>query len=176
MLFSQPRATTRTPPAFEGVVLAAEGDDEDAAGVGMAGEGGEEVGRHLVVRAELRAAVGMREGEAAAGGGEAFAEAVDAADGGDDPDVVADADAAVGVAVGHDRGRGLAGEVGEVRLVAVLQHIAKVGGEVVDMDMFAGGDVARGVSDRHAVLDYGLAGSDGAAGVLVPVVMDLDVV
>ena len=129
-----------------------------------------------MVGAELGAAVGVREGESAAGGGEAFAEAVDAADGGDDPDVVADADAAVGVAVGHDLGRGLAGEVGEVRLVAVLQHVAEVGGEVVDVDVLAGGDVARGVSNRHAVLDDGLAGGDGATGVLVSVLVDLYIV
>ena len=45
-----------------------------------------------------------------------------------------------------------------------------------NVDVLAGGDVARGVSDRHAVLDDGLAGCDCAAGVLVPVVMDLDVV
>ena len=118
----------------------------------------------------------MGEGESSAGGGKALAEPVDAADGGDYPDVVTDADASVGVAVGHDRGRGLAGEVGEVRLVAVLQHVAEVGGEVVDVDVLARGDVARGVSDRHAVLDDGLAGGDCATGVLVPVVMDLDIV
>ena len=58
----------------EGVVLAAEGDNEDAAGVGVAGEGREEVGRHLVVGTELRAAVGVGEGESAACGGETFAE------------------------------------------------------------------------------------------------------
>ena len=66
--------------------------------------------------------------------------------------------------------------VGEFRLVAVLQHVAEVGGEVVDVNVLAGGDVPRGVSDRHAVLDDGLAGCDCAAGVLVPVVVDLDIV
>ena len=161
---------------FEGVVFAAEGDDEDTAGIGVAGEGREEVGRHLVVGAELRAAVGVGEGETAACGGEAFAEPVYAADGGDDPDVVADADASVGVAVGHYLRCRNARDVGEFRLVAVLQHVAEVCGEVVDVDMLARGDVARGVPDRHAVLDDGLVGGDCATGVLVPVVMDLDIV
>ena len=123
----------------------------------------------------------MREGEAVARGGEAFAEAVHAADGGNDPDVVADADAAVCVAVGPERAAVLevartGREAGGVRHVGVVQRAAQVRGEVVDVDMLADGDVARRMPDRHAVFDDVLAGPEDATGVLVPVRMDFDVV
>ena len=138
---------------------------------------GKQICRRVVVVAELGAAVGMLERDSVAGRRKTAAEVVDAADGRDHPDVVADADLSVGAAVAHERA-GVGGFLHrlELRFVRVLQQIAEIGCDVVRVHVVALGDVARGMSDGHAVLDYVLAVLEVAQGVLVSVLADLHVV
>ena len=138
------------------------------------------VRRSLVVLAHLRAAVGVRQRESAARLREALGEAVYAADERNNPDVVANADAPVGVAVAEESllrlDRLPAVDRGLVRLVSVLEDFPEVRLDVMDVDMLALRDRLCRVADRHAVLDDVLALGDVAERVLVPVLANLDVV
>ena len=146
----------------------------------MAAELREHVRRRLVVLAHLRAAVGVRQRETAARLRETLGEAVHAADERNDPDVVANTDAPVGMAVAEESllrlDRLPSGDRRLVGLVAVLEHFAEVRLHVVDVNVLALLYGARGVSDGHPVLDDVLALGDVAKRVLVSVLANLDVV
>ena len=166
--------------ALERVVLAAKRDDKNAARIRVVAELREHVRRRLVVLAHLRAAVGVRQREPAARLREALCEAVHAADERNDPDVVANTDATVGMSVAEESLLRLdslpAVDRGFVRLVFVLEDFAEVRLHVMDVNVLALRDRLCRVADRHAVLDDVLALGDVAKSVLVPVLANLDVV
>jgi hypothetical protein len=160
------------------VALAAEPDDQHPAGVGMLRQRGEQRARMAQIVAELRTAERMFEGmDAVDKPGVAHArdprgprrQIADATDGGQDPDLVARADAAIGAAVsgeaapGHGRGRG--GCRGGVAIAIVA---AERGREIVAVDMRAGGDVRRRDADRKAIFDHRRAARDRGEGEFVP--------
>ena len=132
------------------VAFAAEPDDEHAACVGMLRERRKQPARMAEVVAELRTAEGVLEGvDAVDAPGVALArdpcdaggEIADAADGGQDPDLVARADAAVGAAIAGEAARGGEGRdaLGFVRRVAIVAFAAERGRDVEEPFVVLGG-------------------------------------
>ena len=159
-----------------GQVLAAQRQHQHGTGVGVAGQRGQQLAGLCVVVAGLGAAERMGKGVQAvnAAGDEILIVAhkrlgavVDAADRGDDPDLVADGGAAVLAAVAH---KGLGGgrdQRMDIGMVAVLDLTGKVGLDVVGVHPCAGHGVCRGMADGETVLDDILPRLDGRDGHLV---------
>ena len=131
-----------------------------------------------MVMAGLAAAEGMGEGVQAldgAGdqilivGNDLLGDVVDAAHGGDDPDLIADGGAAVLAAEAHKGLRLDLGQGSQIRggVVAVLYLTGQVGVHVVGVHPAAGSGVSGGVADGEAVLDHVLTVLDGLHGHLV---------
>jgi len=98
---------------------------------------------------------------------EGFSAVVDAADRGDDPDLVADGGAAVLAAVAHESLRCSRGQGVHIGMVAVLDLTGEVGLDVVGVHPGAGHGVGGGMADGEAVLDDVFALFDGGNGHLV---------
>ena len=143
-------------------VFAAERQEQHTGRIGVTRERHQQTTRLGVVGAGLRAAEGMREvidaleraldqilsllAHSARG-------LVDAADRGDNPQLVARGGAAVGAAEAH-KGLGLNGIHDRVRgVVRVLDLARKVGLHIMRVEPLTGLDIARHVSDGQAVLD-----------------------
>ncbi|MPN26357.1 hypothetical protein SDC9_173781 [bioreactor metagenome] len=96
--------------------------------------------------------------------GEVFRELVDAADGRNDPEIVPDSGPAVGAAVTQESPPRLdARKRGDGnRRETVFLFARETGFEVVGMDETARRDVAKGMADRHVVLDDRLTRRNGA--------------
>ena len=122
---------------------------KELASMQMAAERGKEIGRHLMIVAELAATVRIGQRDTAAGGGETVGEIVDATDRRHDPNLVTDPDTPVlapealehrnigckFLRLGNDR----------LGLVLVFQALAEIRCGVVHVNMVADGDVRRGV-------------------------------
>src|SRR5699024_7993851 len=78
---------------------------------------------------------------------------VDAAHGGDDPDLVADGRPAVGTAEAQEGPGFRRGQRVQVRVVGIRHLAGKVGLQVVGVHPGAGGGVGGGMADGKAVLD-----------------------
>ncbi len=160
------------------VALAAQAQDQRAAGIGMGGQGRDHGAGGGEVAAELGAAEGVGEGvdpvhpalEAFVGGRrDLLGGAGDAAHGAEDPDLVAGAHPAVPAAIALEGGRlrrvpGLGGDGG----VGVVLAAGEQGRQVVAVHMVARRDGRRGLADRPAVFADLLAHGDVAQGDLVP--------
>ena len=159
-----------------GQVFAPKAQHQHPRGVGVAHQRGQQSAGLGMVGAGLAAAEGMGEGVQpldAAGDQiliflhQGLGAVVDAAHGGDDPDLVAHGGPAVGAAVAptgfrlHRGGRGQFGGIG------VLDLAGKVGLDVVGVHPGAGGGVGGGMADGKAVLDDVLPRPDGPDGHLV---------
>ena len=158
-------------------VLAAQMEHEDGSGVGVADQCGQQLAGLSVVMAGLAAAEGVGEGVQTldAAGDEVLivrhdllGDVVDTADGGDDPDLVADGSAAVLAAEAHKGLRGRLGQRSQIGggVVAVLHLTGKVGVDVVGVHPSARLGVGGGVADGEAILDDVLALLDGATAIL----------
>ena len=159
-----------------GQVLAAQREHQHSAGIGVADQRSQQLAGLGMVMAGLGAAEGMGEGVQAVDGAgdqilvvphEGFGAVVDAADGGDDPDLVADGGTAVLAAVAHESLRGRRDQWMYVGMVAVLDLAGQVGLDVVGVHPGAGHGVSGGMADGEAVLDDILACLDGSDGHLV---------
>ena len=153
------------------VVLAAQPQDQGPAGVGMRRQGSDHGPRGDQVTTDLRAAEGVGQRidpvdaalELPVGGRrDLLGGAGDAADGAEDPDLVARADPAVGAAVALEgrvrwRGQGL----GRRRIVGVGLEPREIGRHVVTVHVLARRDVGGRVADGPAVFQHRLAGRDG---------------
>lgn len=95
--------------------------------------------------------------------GEVFGEFVHAADGRHDPEIIADADGAVGAPEALKGPARLARvELRRSRRsVAVFEFAGKAGLQVVSMHELAGPDLPRRIADRHVVLDHRTLGRNG---------------
>ena len=157
-------------------VLATKGQEQHARSVCVTRERHQQTTRLGMVGAGLRATKGMREVIDAlqrtldqilgllAHGTRDF---VDAADRGDDPQLVARGGATVGAAESH-KGLGLNRLNDRMRrVVRVLDLARKVGLDVMRMQPLTGLDVARHMADRKTVLDDVLPRGNGAHGHLV---------
>ena len=159
-----------------GQVLAAQGEYEHCARVGMAHQRGQQLAGLRVVMTGLGAAerMGKRIQAVDAAGDEILIIAhqrlgavVDAADGGDDPDFVADSGAAILAAVAH-KGLGCnRGQRMHVGVVAVLNLAGEVRVDVVGVHPGTGHGVRRGMADGKAILDDVFPLFDGNNGHLV---------
>ena len=153
-------------------VLTAQMQHQNGGGIGVTDEGGQQLAGLCVVMAGLAAAEGMGEGvEALDGAGDEvlivghhlLGDVVDTADGGDDPDLVADGGAAILAAEAHE-GLGLhLGQRGQLGggVIAVLHLAGEVGVDIVGVHPSARLSVGGGVADGKAVLDDVLAVPDG---------------
>jgi hypothetical protein len=131
---------------LELVRLAAESEDQHAAGIRMPRECGDELARALEIAAELRATELMRERIHAVDAifaavcrlpRDALRSAADAADGAKNPDLVARADATVGAPVAHER-QGLCGRGGRAldsRRESIFIDPRKQRREIVGVDV-----------------------------------------
>jgi hypothetical protein len=146
----------------------------------MAGQSGEDSAGAVEILAKLRAAERMGEGvdsvdrfgvARSGDGGDLLGGPGDAADGGQDPDLVARSDPAVGAAIALEgQGGGFGHRVGRCRgggLVAVGERTAERGCEVVDVDVFAGADHLGEGADREPELAHGLPFVEAAQSDLV---------
>jgi len=157
--------------------FAAQADQQHTAGIGVAGQSGEQRAGAIQVFAELRAAVRVAECEDAidrlavtgvGDGGDPLGGAGDAADRGQNPDFVARADAAVGPTIALEardlvlgKGRGGHGHVG------IAFDAGQQGLQIVAVDMSTGRDVLRQPPDRPAIFAHDPAGFEIAQGLLV---------
>ena len=163
---------------FVGQVLAAEREHQNSSGIGVAHQSSQQLAGLRMVMAGLAAAEGMGEGVQAfdgAGdqilvvGNDLLGDVVDAAHGGDDPNLVADGGAAVLAAEAHEGLRldlGQGSQIGR-RVVAVLHLAGQVGVYVVGVHPGARLGICGGVADGEAVLDDVLTVLDGLDGHLV---------
>ena len=143
-------------------VFAAERQEQHAGGIGVTRERHQQTTRLGVVGTGLRAAKGMREvidaleralDQILSLLAHSARDLVDAADRGDDPQLVARGGTAVGATEAH-KGLGLNGIHDRVRgVVRVLDLTRKVGLHIMRVEPLTGLDVARHVSDGQAVLD-----------------------
>ena len=156
-------------------VLTAQMQHQNGSGIGMADEGGQQLAGLCVVMAGLAAAEGMGEGvEALDGAGDEvlivghhlLGDVVDTADGGDDPDLVADGGAAILAAEAHKGLRSRLGQGSQIGggVVAVLHLTGKVGVDIVGVHPGARLGIGGGVADGEAVFDDVLAVLDGLHG------------
>src|SRR6185369_17670567 len=155
---------------LELVRLAAESEDQHAAGIGMPRECGDELARALEIAAELRATELMWERIHAVNAifaavrrlpRDALRSAADAADRAKNPDLVARADATVGAPVAHER-QGLCGRGGRAldsRYESIFIDPRKQRREIVGVDVRTACNRRRGAPDDLAVLTYRLARS-----------------
>ena len=159
-------------------VLAAQMEHEDRSGVRVADQRSQQLAGLGMVVAGLAAAKRMGESVQAldAAGDEVLVigdhllgDVVDTADGGDDPDLVADGSAAVLAAEAHKGLRGRLGQRSQIRrgVVAVLHLTGQVGVDVVGVHPGARLGICGGMADGEAVLDDVLAVPDGLHGHLV---------
>ena len=153
----------------DAAVLAAQAQQQHAAGVGMAAQVRQHLPGVVLVAAHLRAAVGMAEGVHAVHAGQRRAlqppgqrggHVVYAAHGGHDPQLVADAHAAVLPAIAReaDGFGGLRRGVG--RRPGICLFPAQERAQVVHVHVPAGGNGTGGRADGKAVLHHGLARGD----------------
>ena len=143
-------------------VFAAERQEQHAGGIGVTRECHQQTTRLGMVGAGLRTAKGMREvidtlertlDQVLSLLAHSARDLVDAADRGDDPQLVARGGTAVGATEAH-KGLGLNGIHDRVRgVVRVLDLTRKVGLHIMRVEPLTGLDVARHVSDGQAVLD-----------------------
>ncbi len=89
--------------------------------------------------------------------GELLCDVVYAADGGDDPDLIADAGAAILPGISLKGGIGNGGECHVLLPVGVLHLSGEVGGHVLGVDPVALRDILCGMADHDAVLYDGFA-------------------
>ena len=127
----------------------------------------------LMILTQLRTAKGMAKQKRAVGARRVVGlfqkalqnltrDAVDAAYGRQDPQLVADPDVAIGAAIDlHLAIARLRRHLDKLRPVVVLVQIAQVGARVAGVDHLACGDRLRGVGDRQPILDHQLALGDG---------------
>ena len=160
-------------------VLAAQRQEQHAAGVGVAREGNQQLLGLVVVRTGLRATKGVREVADAAHGAMHEVRAllhhrashlVHAAHRGDDPDLVARGGAAIRATEAHERlGIHVLGLHGTARrrVVAVLHLAGEVGLHVVRVQPGTRHDIGNDVADGQAVLDDRVTGGQRAHGHLV---------
>ena len=157
-------------------VFATEGQEQHTRSVCVTRERHQQTARLGMVGTGLRAAKGMREVVNALQRAldqilsllaHGTCDLVDAADRGDDPQLVARGGAAVSAAETH-KGLGLNRLNDRMRrVVSVLDLARKVGLDVMRMKPLTGLDVARHVADRKTVLDDVLPRRNGAHGHLV---------
>ena len=130
-----------------------------------------------MVAAHLAAAVGVGEGVEAVDAAldqvlvflhHSRGNAVDAADGGDDPQLVSDGGAAVLTAVAHEGSRADRGLVVDLMAIGVFRRLAQAGADVVDVRPCARGDLRLRDADGVAVLDDRLPLGNPAQSDLVP--------
>ena len=161
-----------------GQVLAAQRQHQNGSGIGVADQSGQQLAGLRMVMTGLAAAEGVGEGvEALDGAGDEvlivghhlLGDVVDTADGGDDPDLVADGGAAILAAEAHE-GLGLhLGQRGQIGggVIAVFHLTGEVGVDIVGVHPGTRLGVGGGVADGEAVLDDVLAVLDGLDGHLV---------
>ena len=157
-------------------VFAAERQEQHAGGIGVTRECHQQTTRLGMVGAGLRTAKGMREvidtlertlDQVLSLLAHSARDLVDAADRGDDPQLVARGGTAVGAAETH-KGLGLNVIHDRVRgVVRVLDLTRKVGLHIMRVEPLTGLDVARHVSDGQAILDDVLPRGNRAHGHLV---------
>jgi len=155
-----------------GQVLAAEGKHQNSGSIGVAHQRSQQFAGLCMVMAGLAAAEGVGEGVQALDGAsdqilvvgnDLLGDVVDAAHGGDDPDLVADGGAAVLAAEAHEGLRLHLGQRGQIRggVVAVLHLTGQVGVHVVGVHPGTRLGVSGGMADGEAVLDDVLTVLDG---------------
>ncbi len=148
---------------LELVRLAAEPEDQHAARVGMAGKRRDQLASAFEIAAELRAAELMRErvyavdAVLAALGGQsrdALGCAADAADGAEDPDLVARADSSVRTSIAHERQRLCThrSRAGRARSESILVHSGEERCQVVRVDVRAARYLRRRAANHLTVL------------------------
>jgi hypothetical protein len=151
------------------VGFATQPDDQHAAGIGMAGQRGEDGARAGKVVAQLRAAERMDEGVNAvdAAGmaargplGDLLGGAGDTSDGREDPDFVARADAAVHAAIAFEVCFTAGADGMGMRAVEILAGALQRGREILAVDVFARRDRALGSANRKAEFQHRLAGGN----------------
>ena len=146
-------------------VLAAQMQHQNGSSIGVAHQRSQQLAGLCMVVAGLAAAEGMGEGVQAldgAGdqilivGNDLLGDVVDAAHGGDDPDLIADGGTAVLAAEAHKGLRLDLGQGSQIRggVVAVLYLTGQVGVHVVGVHPAAGSGICGGVADGKAVLDH----------------------
>ena len=159
-------------------VLAAQMQHQNGGSIGVAHQRSQQLAGLCMVVAGLAAAEGMGEGVQAldgAGdqilivGNDLLGDVVDAAHGGDDPDLIADGGTAVLAAEAHKGLRLDLGQGSQIRggVVAVLYLTGQVGVHVVGVHPAAGSGICGGVANGKAVLDHVLTVLDGLHGHLV---------
>ena len=153
--------------SVELVVFAAEADDEHAAGVGMMDHVGEDATGVFMVVAKLGAAVVVGECDDGVDGTFAtgdfgletadnlLADAVDAAHGGDDPYLVADAHLTVATAETHERAADRRrGDFHQRGVVTIVQKAFQIGFYAGMVDLRAGRRIACQMPYREPVFNY----------------------
>ena len=163
------------------VVLAAQPDDQRRPGVRMRGQRGQHVARMAEVVAKLRAAERMGDGVNPVDPAletlmrllrQPLRRARHAADRAENPDFVADADAAPGTppaaAIALKRPRGALAARGRVRRIYIVLQPLQRGAQIVAVDVLARRDIGAGRPDAEAVLADRLARRDGNQRELVP--------
>ena len=158
-------------------IFAAQPQHQHAADVGVRRQIRQNRARILLIIAHLRAAVGVREGtdtlHAAADKllrrtFQLAGNVVDAADGGQNPQLIAHADAPVFARIAHERRCRNFWNRRVRRVIFIRQLAGQAGVQIVDMHMRADGNILLRVANREAILDDLFARLDGEKRHLMP--------